>query len=521
MMKYMIGADIGTTSTKAVLYDLKGQVKAYANVGYPLYQTTPDMAEEDPAEIFDAVIEVLGQVMRKGQVKPGELQGVSFSAAMHSLILMDAQNQPLTRAITWADNRAAKASDTLNANGLGQAIYQHTGTPIHPMAPLSKIIWLQEEHPELCEQTVQYIDIKTYIFQRLFHTYQMDYSIASATGLFNIFNLDWDKQALEVAGITRNQLPELVEPTDQITGLDPIYSQVTGIGTEVPFIFGASDGVLSNLGVNAIDPGVLAVTIGTSGAVRVVVDHPVVDPNGRLFCYALTKDKWVVGGPVNNGGIIFRWVRDQLFAPEKLTAEQMRVSTYDILTQIAEKIPAGSDGLLFHPYLGGERAPIWDADARGSFFGLTRQHTRAHMVRAALEGIVYNLYMVMLMIEGVTGKPQRIQATGGFARSELWRQMLADVFEQDVTIPESFESSCLGAAVLGMQSLGLVDDLSAVKEMIGVTNVHHPQTANFEVYRELIPIWIRLTRELSPEYSAIADFQRKHMQIDTTIEDRH
>ncbi len=347
----------------------------------------------------------------------------------------------------------------------------------------------------------------------------MEYSIASATGLFNIFNLDWDQQALEVAGITRDQLPELVEPTAQITGLDTTYSQETGISSDVPFIFGASDGVLSNLGVNAIDPGVLAVTIGTSGAVRVVVDKPVVDPNGRLFCYALTKDKWVVGGPVNNGGIVFRWVRDQLFAPEKLTAEQMQVSTYDLLTQIAEKIPAGSDGLLFHPYLGGERAPIWDSDARGSFFGLTRQHTRAHMVRAALEGIVYNLYMVMLMIEGVAGKPKSIQATGGFARSELWRQMLADIFEQDVTIPESFESSCLGAAVLGMYSLGLVDDLSAVKDMIGVTNVHEPKAENFDVYRELIPIWIRLTRELSPEYSAIADFQRRHMQVKEATKD--
>ena len=189
------------------------------------------------------------------------------------------------------------------------------------------------------------------------------------------------------------------------------------------------------------------------------------------------------------------------------------------MTQIAEKIPAGSDGLLFHPYLGGERAPIWDSDARGSFFGLTRQHTRAHMVRAALEGIVYNLYMVMLMIEGVAGKPKSIQATGGFARSELWRQMLADIFEQDVTIPESFESSCLGAAVLGMYSLGLVDDLSAVKDMIGVTNVHEPKAENFDVYRELIPIWIRLTRELSPEYSAIADFQRRHMQVKEATKD--
>ena len=217
-------------------------------------------------------------------------------------------------------------------------------------------------------------------------------------------------------------------------------------------------------------------------------------------------------GPVNNGGIVFRWVRDQLFAPEKITAEQMQIDSYDLLTQIAGKIPAGSDGLIFHPFLGGERAPIWDANARGSFFGLTRTHTRAHMVRAALEGIVYNLYTVMLALEEVVGKPKSIQATGGFARSALWRQMLADIFEQDVTIPESFEGTALGAAVLGMYSLGIIDDLSEVKKFVGVTNVHHPNPETFEAYRTLVPIYIRLSRLLQTEYKNIAEFQRNEEQ---------
>lgn len=509
-MDYMIGVDIGTTSTKSVLYDMKGKVMAYANSGYQLYQDVPDMAEEDPDDILDAVVEVMGQVIRKGKVKPQEIKGISFSSAMHSLILMDQNDQPLTRAITWADNRAAKYSEELKNNGVGAQIYAKTGTPIHPMVPLSKILWLRHEKPELFKQTKKFIDLKTYVFFRLFGVYKMEYSIASATGMFNIFDLDWDQQALDLLQITQEQLPELVEPTAVITGINKRYGDLLGISKTTPFVFGASDGVLSNLGVNAIDPGVVAVTIGTSGAVRVVVDKPVVDPEGKLFCYALTKDKWVVGGPVNNGGIVFRWVKDQLFAPERITAEQMQVSTYDILTQIAEKIPAGSDGLLFHPYLGGERAPIWDAYARGSFFGLTRKHTRAHMVRAALEGIVYNLYVVMLTIEKITGKPKSIQATGGFARSSLWRQMLADIFEQEVTIPESFESSCLGAAVLGMYALGYTNDLSAVKGMIGVTDVHEPNPKNFEVYRELLPIWIRLSEILEPEYKEIAEFQKRH-----------
>ncbi|MCQ2570200.1 MAG: gluconokinase, partial [Limosilactobacillus sp.] len=436
-MDYMIGVDIGTTSTKTVLYDLQGQVVAYANKEYPLYQDTPDMAEEDPNEILDAFVSGMTEVLRKADLTTGVLRGVSFSAAMHSLIALDENYKPLTRVITWADNRAEKYATEYAANGKGMELYRRTGTPTHPMSPLYKLIWLRHEEPELFAKAKYWVGIKEFLFNRLFGVLKEEYSIASATGLFNIFDLDWDEEALQVAGITRDQLPELVDPEYQVTGLNPAYAEVMGIPADTPFIMGASDGTLSNLGVNAIEPGVVAVTIGTSGAVRVVVDHPVIDEKGRVFCYALTKDKWVIGGPVNNGGIVFRWVRDQLFSPEKVTADLMHPDAYDLITKIASEVPAGSDGLIFHPYLGGERAPIWDANARGSFFGLTRTHTRAHMARAALEGIVYNLYTVMLALEEVAGKPKEIMATGGFARSALWRQMLADIFESPVTIPQS------------------------------------------------------------------------------------
>lgn len=495
-MNYTMGIDVGTTSTKCVLYDLKGNVIAHADQGYQLYQTEPGMAEEDPEEIFAAVITTMEQVLKN--IDSQSLKLVSFSTAMHSLILMDENDQPLTRAITWADNRAVSYSDELINSGLGAKIYAKTGTPIHPMAPLSKMLWLKKEHTDLFNRAKKFIDIKSYIFFKLFGIYKIDYSIASATGMFNIFDLKWDPQVLNLFNIEETRLPEIVATTDSVTGISKKYGTMLGIGSTVPFVFGASDGVLSNLGVNAIDPGVVAVTIGTSGAVRVVVDHPVIDPNGKLFCYALTKDKWVVGGPVNNGGIVFRWVRDRLF--------DSKVS-YDELTKMANEVPAGSRGLLFQPYLGGERAPIWNAYARGSFFGLTRQHTRADMVRASLEGIVFNLYAVMCLIEKITGKPVSIQATGGFARSSMWRQMLADIFDQDVIVPESFESSCLGAVVLGMYAQGYIDDLTVVKKMVGVTEVHHPNEKNIKVYQELFPIWQKVTQVLEPEYKKIAKFQ--------------
>jgi gluconokinase len=288
-----------------------------------------------------------------------------------------------------------------------------------------------------------------------------------------------------------------------------MYANEMNLLADTPFVVGASDGVLSNLGVNAIEPGSLAVTIGTSGAIRTVTDKPVTDPKGRIFCYALTENHWVVGGPVNNGGMIFRWVRDQLGASEIETAKRLGMDPYEVLTQIAAKVKPGADGLLFHPYLSGERAPLWDANARGSFFGLGLHHKKEHLIRAVLEGVIFNLYTVLLALKELIGEPKKIQATGGFARSQLWRQMMADIFNQELYVPESFESSCLGAAILGLYSLGLVDSLNVVSEMVGASHYHKPIQKNVEVYQELAPIYIHVSRSLNEDYQRIAAFQKK------------
>ncbi|MGO3488956.1 MAG: gluconokinase [Leuconostoc carnosum] len=510
-MDYMIGVDLGTTSTKAVLFDDKNQVIATVNKGYQLYRDSSDMAEEDLNEIFEAFIDALGDIVRSANLKADDkITAVSFSSAMHSLIAFDKDWQPLTRVITWADTRAVKYTEELKKSGLGQEIYAKTGTPIHPMAPLSKLLWLKAEHPDIYNNAAHYLGIKEYLFHRLFNVNKMDISIASGTGLFNIFDLDWDEQALAVTGLQKEQLPQPVEPYEYETSMVHEYATVIGIPADTPFVYGAGDGPLSNLGVNAVKPGVAAITIGTSGAIRVVSDKPVIDPKGRTFTYALDKDHWVVGGPVNNGGDVFRWARDNMFDAEKSTAALLGTDAYDLMTQIASRVPAGSEGLIFHPYLGGERAPIWDANARGSFFGLNHSHTRAHMLRSVLEGITFNVYMVSLALEEVVGGLTSIQATGGFARSPLWRQMFADIFEQPVTVPEAFESGALAAVIVAQKALGKIDDLYDIEQYIGSSNTYQPKPENFEAYRELAPIFIRLSRQLQTEYENIANYQRKH-----------
>lgn len=508
---HYLGVDIGTTATKAVLFNKTGEIGASASIHYPLHTPSAQAAEQDPEVIFRAVLGTVRETMRKSAIDPASLKLVSFSSAMHSLIAVGAEGELLSQAITWADSRAAKHATRIKEELDGHAIYLRTGTPVHAMSPLAKIVWLKEDKAEIFGETAMFADIKSFIFHKFFGEFVVDHSIASSTGLFNFKNLDWDSGALEVAGIHAGQLPKLVPTTHQLKGLAADHAAFMGIPKDVPFIIGASDGALANIGLGAIGPGVAAVTIGTSGAVRTVSPMPKTDPKGRTFCYALTADHWIIGGAVNNGGIILRWLLDEFAAAEVETAKRLGTNPYDVLTKIASTVNPGSDGLIFHPYLTGERAPIWDSNARGSFFGLSIHHEKQHMIRAVIEGIVFNLYTVALAVEEVTGEPTLIKASGGFARSEMLRQLLADVFGQPVTVPESFESSCLGAAVLGMYALGEIDDFSIAGDMIGPTHIHKPDPASNEIYNELLPIFIRLPRLLSDEYESIAEFQRKHL----------
>ncbi|HLS10138.1 gluconokinase [Lentibacillus sp.] len=508
---FYLGVDIGTTSTKAVLYQKNGEVKEDHTVNYPLYTPNTLVAEQDPEEIFNAVLTAVREVMRKSNISSDQLRLISFSSAMHSLIALGSDGKLLTNSITWADTRAAEYARKIKEEYSGHDIYLRTGTPIHPMSPLTKLVWMKENKPDILNKAEKFISIKGYVFYKLFGKFVVDYSIASATGLFNLETLDWDDEALKLAGISRDQLSEIVPTTHQLNGINGVHLTYMGIDADVPVVIGASDGVLSNLGVNAVDEGVIAVTIGTSGAIRTVYNEPKTDPKGRIFCYALTENHWVIGGPVNNGGIILRWLRDEFAAAEVETAKRLSIDPYDVLTKIASGVNAGSDGLIFHPFLKGERAPIWDASARGSFFGLSIHHKKEHMVRAVLEGTLYNLYTVLLALEELTGEPKSIQATGGFARSETWRQMMADIFDKPVIVPESFESSCLGAVVLGMYAIGEIDDFSVMSDMVGNTKTHSPDGKASEIYRELLPIYIRLSRMLTEEYESIASFQRKHL----------
>lgn len=502
---YLIGVDIGTTSTKAALYTEAGEIITQHAISYPLYSPTPGAAEQEPEEIWTAVTNAVKTLIETSKINTSQLLCLSFSAAMHSLIAIDQSGQPLTKSITWADNRSAKWAQQLKQTKKGQEIYHCTGTPIHAMSPLVKLIWLANEHPKIFEQAAKFISIKEFIFYRFFQQYLVDYSIASTTGLMNLQNLSWDQEALSIAGINEQHLSQLVPTTHIVEKITKTSARSMGILVNTAIIMGASDGVLANLSVGAITPGSVAVTVGTSGAVRAVVKQPWTDPQERLFCYALIEDYWVIGGAVNSGGIVLQWIRDIFYE----SSNELAKNDYDSLIELAQSVAPGANGLIFYPYLAGERSPIWDANATGSFIGLTLHHTKAHLIRAVLEGIALNLNLVLQALQEKIGKPISIQATGGLAQSQIWRQILADIFAQEIKVTDSYESSCFGAVVLGLYALKKIPSLEAVSKMIGLSEQHQPIANNVDIYQKTISLYSRILPNLREEFANIKQLQQE------------
>ncbi|BAU10138.1 gluconokinase [Leptolyngbya sp. NIES-3755] len=495
-MNYYIGIDIGTTSTKAIAVSSTGEVKSVVSREYPLLSPRPRFAEQDPTVIFTAVLESVRDTIQQANLSSRDIAAVGCGSAMHSLIVMGADNVLLTQSITWADSRSIKQAEALKQSSKGIEIYQNTGTPLHPMSPLTKLLWMRDCEPELFRKAAKFISIKEYVLYQWFEQYVVDYSIASATGLLNVKTRSWDESVLELTQLRVEQFSELVPTTHVLRGMKPEYAAMMGLDPNVPVVVGASDGVLANIGVGAIASDQVAITIGTSSAVRKIVSEPLTDSQARTFCYAFTEKQWIIGGASNNGGIVLRWFRDQFGLPERNYED-----AYDRLIQLAEPIPAGAEGLLFLPFLSGERAPYWNADARGVFFGVSLRHQRSHFIRAVLEGILFAAYSITTVLSELTGSSQTILASGGFARSSISLQLMADIFGIEVLVPEVFEASGFGAAVLAMYAVQEIDQLEQVRSMIRIRDRHSPNLERSEQYHQLFDRYQRLYYQLEPEFS--------------------
>ncbi|PRD44997.1 gluconokinase [Sphingobacterium haloxyli] len=496
----IIGLDIGTSSTKAIAFDHTGTIITQYCVTYPILIPQTGYYEQDPLQIYEAcVCSVSGVMDALKNYKDGHrLEGIAVSSAMHGLIAMDGKGNHLTNCIIWADTRSQDIADKLRGTSTGRELFRQTGTPIHPMSPLCKLIWMNKHTPSTFRETHKFIGIKEYIFFKLFGTYVVDYSIASATGLLDIHALHWSGLALLEAGITDEHLSSLVSVDHVIKVEDEAMAQQWKIPVGTPFVIGASDGCLANLGVGATKPGIASLTAGTSGAIRVVTDQSNTDIKERVFSYILRPGEFVVGGAINNAGVVRSWFQDE-FMPGRSRSSSGTDSSVLFDDEVGSVAP-GSDGLIFLPYLTGERAPYWDAKAKGLYFGIQLHHRRAHFARAVIEGMLFALYSVGIALEETTQPIETIYASGGLARSVRWVQMLADVFNKPVLVKENVESSAWGAAIIGMDALGIHAAYLSTHTDDTYSTRYFPDENNHRIYMQNFQRFERLYLKLKEEF---------------------
>ena len=505
-MDVVVGLDSGTTATKAVTAGADARVRDLVSVGYPLRVPAPGHAELDADRLCAAAVEALAGVARAAAARGDRVVALSLSAAMHGLVPLSADGAPRGPLLTWADQRGADAAAALVADGRAGPLHDRTGTPVHAMSPLVKLAALGSSDPGAVRAAPRWGGVKELVVAALCGgPLVVDRACASATGLYDLRGRRWDAEALALAGVGTGQLAEVLPTTAVLPGLRPEVAARTGLPVDLPVVVGASDGVLANLGVGAVRPEVAAVSIGTSGALRVVVREPVVDPGHRVFCYALTDELSVIGGAVNNGGSVVRWAAQALITgsgrphPEGEDADLLDAA----LLEEAAQVPPGSDGLLCLPYLLGERAPWWRSGLTGAYLGLRRDHRRPHLVRAAVEGVCQQLALVRDAL-AATGSPvQEVRATGGALASPLWSATLAAALDLPVRLADSPEGTGLGACLLGLHALGVLPDLDAATALVAV---HEPITADpgaAELYRRLRPLVEQSTTALSGVLAAL------------------
>ncbi len=437
-----VGMDLGTTSLKAVAFDRNGQEIARAGREVERSSSEEGAAEEDPRAVAAAATDALAPVGADVKRQGYTVGGVGLSAAMHSLIPVAADDSPLEPALLWMDTRPEADADALWQTAEGRAAYERTGTPVSAMAPLVKLRWLRHAHPSIFQQAARFVSLKEWLWHDWFGAWEVDTSIASATGLYNLHDQTWDDGALGLAGITPEKLSTLVHPTFMRTANQSSVLQVAGLPDDAAIVIGAADGPLANLGVGAVDATRMVLTIGTSSAVRMGSKAPITDTASRIFCYVLDDGRFIAGAPGNSGGVVLAWLAG------KLVGSQLSADAQTLVALLDAAATAQDDHLLFLPYVAGERAPFWNADASGSIIGLRLEHTDAHVFRAAVEGILFHARWMSERLFELLGRPAELIVSGKVLEVDWIRQLAADIFALPVRFPGGADASATGAATL-------------------------------------------------------------------------
>ena len=444
------------------------------------------MAELNPEVVFNSMTDVVRNCVEGIDKSEFLLSAIGLSTQMHSFIAVDRDGNCLTNVMTYADVRPMEEADFINENFDCHELYFRTGCRAqHPKYPLSKMLWLKNKKSEIFDKTYKFITIKEYIVYKLFGEFLIDITDASATGCFNIHNFTWDEVILkDVLSVSSDMFGHPVECTHVLNMMNKEYADIMGINYITPVVIGSGDGIMANIGCGVFDDTKMSSTIGTSGAIRTAVSSPLLDEKGRTWCYCFTKDTWVAGGAINNGGIILKWLRDNYTREYEHDREACGLeSIYDLFNKYSCEIKPGSEGLIFLPYLTGQSSPDWNAEAKGTLHGIQLIHGKKHFIRAAMEGVIYNLFSVYEAIMQINSSARLIVANGGYVNSDIWLQIQADIFNKEIAVAGVGEAAAFGAAFTAMAGIGAISSLKQELPGMRPLKIIKPINENVDIYK--------------------------------------
>ena len=502
-MTYVLGIDIGTSGTKTILFDEEGKDISSAFKEYPLYQPQMGWAEQKPEDWWQAVAVTINSVIKKSQVNIEDIKGIGLSGQMHGLVMLDKDGQVLRPSIIWCDQRTAKECEEITQLVGAERLIEITANPALTGFTASKIMWVKKHEPQIYEKTYKILLPKDYIRFMLTGEFCTEVSDASGMQLLDVPNRKWSDEVLEKLHIDKALLGKVYE-SQEVTGtVNETAAKLTGLKEGTKVVGGAGDQAAGAIGNGIVRPGVVSSTIGTSGVVFAHTDKITIDKKGRVhtFCHAV-PGAWHIMGVTQAAGLSLKWFKDNLCGIENQNSVSSGVDVYDELNKEAETVKPGCDGLMYLPYLMGERTPHLDPYARGVFFGLTARHNKNDMLRSVMEGVGYSLKDCMDIINEMGITVDEVRASGGGGKSEVWRQIQADMYNCEVVTINSSEGPALGVAILALVGVGVYPSVvKACDTIIHNVTSQRPIKENKVLYYKYHNIYKQLYTALKPEFA--------------------
>jgi xylulokinase len=509
MKPFIISHDLGTTGNKATLYDPEGKLVAFAFAAYGVDYDHPGWAEQNPNDWWQAVCDSTRQLLLEARVSKSDIAAVSFSGQMMGCVLLDQRARPVRQAIIWADQRATAQAERVGQGISKDAVYRITGHRLSAAYSLAKALWLKDHDPAFA-QAHKIVQAKDALIARLTGRFVSDHSDASGTNLYDLHQRGWSEAILQASELDVSLWPEILESSEVAGGVLPSIAEEVGLQAGTPVVVGGGDGMCAAAGAGVVRQGRAYNYVGSSSWIALATSQPVLDPTQRTFCWAhMVPGMYSPCGTMQMAGGSYQWARDQLASIEVKAAGEQNISAYELMNATAAGSPVGAKGLVFLPYLLGERSPRWNPHARGALVGLTVRHRRADIIRAVLEGITFNLGVILqaFSAQGVSADSMRV--IGGGAKGRFWNQMMADIYGLPVhRLAILEEATSMGAALAGGIGVGLYKDWSMSEQMNAVVEVLEPDPQAEAKYAKLGPIWDAAYSALEPIFDQLAGFEQ-------------